>query len=266
MLLNGYFERFERHKMAFIILIFGLLIGSFLNVVIYRVPREESIAFPGSHCTNCNHSLAWYDNIPLFSYLFLRGKCRYCGVKISIQYPFVEALNGFVYIVLYLFFGFSLNFIFFSLISSALIAIGGIDLKEQIIPDSLVISILVISLIHKLSLFFINGIPLNILDSLFGLLVAGGLFLLIVLLSRGGMGGGDVTLIGALGFVLGLKGILLTIFLSFILGSVISIFLLGFKIKSRKDPIPFGPFIILGFYITLLFGDGLMNWYLGLLI
>jgi len=251
--------------MALIILIYGLLIGSFLNVLIYRLPREESIAFPGSHCTSCNHKLAWYDNIPVFSYLTLGGKCRYCKDKISIQYPFVESLNAFVYLIIYLFFGFSLDLIFYSLIASVLLAIGGIDLKEQLIPDSLVISILIISVIHKSLLYFISDIPFEIIGSILGLILAGGLFLLIVILSKGGMGGGDVTLIGALGFVLGVRDIFITIFLSFILGSIISLFLLGFKIKTRKDPIPFGPFIILAFFITLLFGDFLINWYFGIL-
>lgn len=248
-----------------LVLIFGLLIGSFLNVVIYRLPREESIVFPGSHCTSCNHELSWYDNIPVLSYIMLGGKCRYCKAKISFQYPFVELLNGFLFVIMYVFFGFSIDFIFYSLISSTLVAIGGVDLKEQLIPDSLVISILVLSVIHKALLYFISGVSTNIIDSILGLALAGGLFLLIVLLSRGGMGGGDVTLIGALGFVLGVKDILLVILLSFVLGAIISLFLLGFKIKSRKDPIPFGPFIILAFYITLLFGDSLIDWYFNLL-
>lgn len=253
--------------MIVLIAIYGLLIGSFLNVVIYRVPRNENIAWPGSHCTSCGHGLSWYDNIPVFSYLFLSGECRYCGEKISVQYPLVEAANAIIYIVLYIFFyQVRLDFLFLSLISSALIAITVIDLKEQIIPDSLVISVLVLSILHKTLLYFFEGIPFPIKDSLLGLVIAGGLFLLIVLVSRGGMGGGDVTLIGALGFVLGLRGILLVIFLSFLLGSLISVFLLATKIKSRKDPIPFGPFIVLGFWITLFIGDNLINWYANLLL
>lgn len=253
--------------MIILILIYGLLIGSFLNVVIYRIPRDESIAWPGSHCTSCGHGLKWYDNIPLFSYLLLRGKCRYCGDKISSQYPLVEATNAIIYLFLYILFqGINLDFIFLALISSALVAITFIDLREQIIPDSLVIAVLVLSVLHKTLLHFYEGIPFPLTDSLLGLIIAGGLFLLIVFFSRGGMGGGDVTLIGALGFVLGLKGILTVIFLSFVLGSVISIFLLAARIKSRKDPIPFGPFIVISFYITLFFGDNILNWYTGLFI
>ena len=253
--------------MIILIFIYGLLIGSFLNVVIYRIPREENIAWPGSHCPGCGHGLKWYDNIPLLSYLLLKGRCRYCKEEISLQYPLVEALNGIIYVLLYIFFyQVKLDFVFLALISSTLLAILVIDLKEQLIPDVLVVIVLISSIIHRALLHFLEGIPFPLTDSLLGLIIAGGLFLLIVFVSRGGMGGGDVTLIGALGFVLGLKGILTVIFLSFVLGSVISIFLLAARIKSRKDPIPFGPFIVISFYITLFFGDNILNWYTGLFI
>lgn len=253
--------------MIILIFIYGLLIGSFLNVVICRIPREENIAWPGSHCPGCGHGLKWYDNIPLLSYLLLRGRCRYCKEAISLQYPLVEALNGIIYVLLYIFFyQVKLDFVFLALISSTLLAILVIDLKEQLIPDVLVLIVLISSIIHKALLHFLEGIPFPLTDSLLGLIIAGGLFLLIVFVSRGGMGGGDVTLIGALGFVLGVKGILTVVFLSFVLGSVISIFLLAARIKSRKDPIPFGPFIVISFYITLFFGDNILNWYTGLFI
>ena len=253
--------------MIILIFIYGLLIGSFLNVVIYRIPREENIAWPGSHCPGCGHGLKWYDNIPLLSYLLLRGRCRYCKEEISLQYPLVEALNGIIYVLLYIFFyQVKLDFVFLALISSTLLAILVIDLKEQLIPDVLVVIVLISSIIHKALLHFLEGIPYPLTDSLLGLIIAGGLFLLIVFVSRGGMGGGDVTLIGALGFVLGVRNIFLVIFLSFILGSLISVFLLATKLKSRKDPIPFGPFIVMSFFITLFSGDFILNWYLNLLL
>jgi len=252
--------------MTLLIFIYGLIIGSFLNVLIYRIPRNESIAWPGSHCPVCSHSLKWYDNIPLFSYLVLKGKCRYCKTKISKQYPLVESLNAVVYIIMYIKFGFGIDFIFYSLMSSVLVAIIFIDLKEMIIPDSLVLSILVLSIIHKACNYFLYGISPDLMVSFLGLLLAVGLFLAIVIVSRGGMGGGDVTLVGALGFVLGVKYILLNIFLSFILGAIISIVLLAAKIKTRKDPIPFGPFIVLGFFITSLWGQDIINWYFTLLL
>ncbi|WP_312833132.1 prepilin peptidase [Sedimentibacter saalensis] len=252
--------------MKLLILIYGLVIGSFLNVCIYRIPRGESIAWPGSHCPTCSHSLSWYDNIPLFSYLVLEGKCRYCKTNISAQYPVVESLNALLYIIMYFRFGFGVDFIFYSSMSSVLLAIIFIDLKEMIIPDSLVLSILVVSVIHKTVNYFLYGISPGLISSFLGLLVAGGLFAAIVLLSRGGMGGGDVTLMGALGFVLGFKNILLNIFLSFVLGAIISIVLLAAKIKTRKDPIPFGPFIVLGFFITSLWGKVIINWYFNILL
>lgn len=251
--------------MTLLIFIYGLIIGSFLNVCIYRIPRGESIAWPGSHCPTCRHSLSWYDNIPLFSYLVLKGKCRYCKSGISSQYPMVESLNALLYIIMYFRFGFGVDFIFYSLMSSVLLSIIFIDLKEMIIPDSLVLCILVLSVIHKTVNYFLYGISPEIINSFLGLLLAGGLFAAIVLISRGGMGGGDVTLMSALGFVLGFKNILLNIFLSFVLGAIISIVLLAAKIKTRKDPIPFGPFIVLGFFITSLWGKVIINWYLNIL-
>lgn len=139
-----------------------------------------------------------------------------------------------------------------------------IDLKEMIIPDGLVVTILVLSLIYKITNYLIYKTPINFIDSLLGLLIAGGLFLAIVIISKGGMGGGDVALVGVLGFTLGVKLIMLTIFLSFVLGGIISLLLLATKIKTRKDPIPFGLFIVLGFIITLFLGELLIDWYLGI--
>lgn len=252
--------------MILLILIYGLIIGSFLNVCIYRIPRNESIAWPGSHCPTCSHNLKWYDNIPLVSYLVLKGKCRYCKTNISAQYPLVESFNAVIYIIMYMKFGFGVDFIFYSLISSILVAIIFIDLKEMIIPDSLVLCILVLSIIHKACNYFLYEVSPDLISSFLGLFLAGGLFLAIVILSRGGMGGGDVTLVGALGFVFGVKYIVLNIFLSFVLGAIISIVLLASKIKTRKDPIPFGPFIVLGFFISMLWGEVIINWYFSLLL
>ena len=250
--------------MLLLILLYGLIIGSFLNVLIYRIPRNENIAWPGSHCTTCGHDLKWYDNIPLVSYIILRGRCRYCGSHISAQYPIVEALNAVLYVSMYAKFGLGADFIAYSLISSLLLAIFVVDLKGMIIPDSLVVGILILSVVHKSVGYFLYNLPFGIFDSILGLLAAGGLFLIIMVVSGGGMGGGDVTLAGALGFVLGVEYVLLNIFLSFVLGAVISVILLAAKIKTRKDPIPFGPFIVLGFFITVLWGQEIINLYINL--
>lgn len=251
--------------MAILIFIYGLLIGSFLNVCIYRLPRDESIAFPASHCPSCSTSLKWYDNIPLFSYLTLQGRCRYCKDKISAQYPIVEVMNAIIYLVLFYKFKLSVDFIAYALITSALIVVFFIDLKHMIIQDKLIVTIVLFEILHKLALYFTDG-EVALKTSLLGAFLAGLLFLFIVVASRGGMGDGDITLIAALGFILGTRLIFLNIFLSFLIGAVVSVGLLGFKIKTRKDPIPFGPFIIIAFLLVLLFGESMINWYINLII
>lgn len=241
--------------------IFGSIIGSFLNVCIYRIPREESIAYPSSHCPKCSTPLKWYDLIPILSFLFQKGKCRYCGEIISPQYPIVELLNGILYIIIFHLYGTSVDFVFYSLIVSILIIISFIDYHHQVIPDSLVVITLILSICYKITIFILCKTPFNLLNSILGLLIGGGLFLIIALASRGGMGGGDIKLISVLGFILGFKKTLLNILLSFIIGAVFSLFLLLLKKKGKKDAIPFGPFINIAFIITLFFGDMIINWY-----
>lgn len=248
--------------MTILVFIYGLIIGSFLNVCIYRIPRDESICFPASHCPKCGLKLNWYDNIPMLSYMILMGRCRKCDNFISLQYPIVELVNGLIYVCLYLYFGFTIDFIFYSLISSVLIIIAFIDLLHMVIPDSLILVILILNTLQKIILFLFEKIDMNLLDSLLGLLLSGGLFLIIYILSQGGMGDGDVTLIASLGFVLGLKKVILNILLSFFIGALISILLLVTKVKSRKDPIPFGPFMVISFFITLFYGSNIIIWYL----
>ncbi|HLR20453.1 MAG TPA: prepilin peptidase [Tissierellaceae bacterium] len=244
-----------------IVFIYGLIIGSFLNVCIYRIPIQKNIAFPSSYCPKCNVHIRWYDNIPILSYLILLGQCRYCGDRISLQYPIIELLNAIIYSVLYYKFQFSLDFLFFSIISSILIIISFIDLKYMIIPDVLVSIIFISTIIHKILSHSMYNESINFLNGLAGFIISGVLFLAIVILSKGGMGGGDVTLISTLGFILGIKLILLNIFLSFLLGACISVILLSLKMKTKKDPIPFGPFIILSFFIVLLYGNNILSWY-----
>ncbi|WP_353095908.1 prepilin peptidase [Tissierella praeacuta] len=250
--------------MTILISLYGLLIGSFLNVCIYRIPKEESIVFPPSHCSNCNMRLKWYDLIPVFSFVFQRGKCRYCGEKISSQYLIIELLNAIIYLIIYKKFGFTLELFFYGFLFSLLIIITIIDLKHMIILDTLVILILAFSIMYKILSYLLYRKSPELLNSIGGLVLSGLFFILIILISKGGMGGGDVTLIGALGFILGIRNIFLAIFLSFTLGAIISIFLLITKIKGRKDPIPFGPFIVLGFFIVVFWGEELINWYMNI--
>lgn len=252
--------------MYIIIFILGITIGSFLNVCIWRIPREESIAFPPSHCPACSTPLRWYDLVPVFSYILLKGKCRYCGEKISPQYPIIELLNGIIYVIAFYFLRLSAEFVFLCIISSILLVISVIDYYHQIIPDSLVAVIFIAAVLYKVALKYTYNIPLNLVDSIIGLFGAGLLFILIAVVSNGGMGGGDIKLIAALGFILGWQQTILSILLSFVIGAIISIFLLLSKTKGRKDAIPFGPFINIAFGITLLWGDKLIDWYLKIFI
>ena len=248
--------------MHILIFTLGIIIGSFLNVCIYRIPKGESIAFPSSHCTYCSTPLKWYDLIPIFSFLFLKGKCRYCGGDISPQYPAVELLNGIIYIILFFYLGLSIDLVFYAFITSILIIISFIDYYHQIIPDELVLLILISTIISKAVTYFIYKTPLLLLDSISSFIGAGIIFIIIALVSNGGMGGGDIKLSAALGFILGLKKTLLNTLLSFIIGAICSIFLLLSGRKGRKDAIPFGPFINISFFITLLYGEEIIRWYI----
>ena len=242
--------------------IFGALIGSFLNVCICRLPREESIVTPGSHCPQCNNPIRFYDNIPLLSYLLLRGKCRHCGKPISIQYPIVEGVNALSSWVLFTTYGPSLSYFFFFAFVAALIVITVIDLQHQIIPDVISIPGMGVGLLGSLMLSH-----LSFLNSLGGLLLGGGSLFLVAtvyqwLFKREGMGGGDVKLLGMIGAFLGWKAVILTILLSSLVGSSIGILVMVLKGKDFKYAIPFGPFLSLGAVLTLFYGEAIIRWYL----
>ncbi len=245
-----------------LIFILGLLIGSFLNVCIYRIPINQSITFPPSHCTSCKTKLKPVDLIPVLSYLIRRGKCRYCGENISLQYPFIEILNGLIYILIFMNFGYSLNFTIHCIFSSLLIIIGTIDHKHTIIPDELVIFGLITGFIYRFILPLFSGKEILWLDSALGFLIGGGFFLLIAIVSAGGMGGGDIKLMGMLGLFLGMKKIIMVAFLSFFVGALFTLPLLLSKKKGRKDMIPFGPFIAFSAFITMLYYYDILNLYL----
>lgn len=248
--------------MNIIIALWGLVIGSFLNVCIYRIPRGESLAFPSSHCPSCENKLKYYNLIPMVSYLIQGGKCSYCGEKISPQYPLVELINMLLYLGLYYRFNWTLDLIFYSIILSLGLVITFIDLKHMIIPDSLVLAIFILNLIQKMANYYYGGQVLDLKSGLIAGLVGGLIFLLIYLVSGGAMGEGDIILISCLGFMLTWKLVVLNIILSFILGAIVSIGLLAFKIKDRKDPIPFGPFIMVSFTLVLFYGEEIINFYL----
>ena len=236
----------------------GAVIGSFLNVCIHRLPRRESLAFPGSHCPSCGKPIRAYDNIPILSFLLLRGRCRSCKTRISWQYPLVELLNGLGYLFLAFKFGWTLENIFYALFISSLLVITFIDFHYQIIPDRITYPGIAVGLIGSATV-----LPDGIQNALIGLALGGLLFYAVAWVSRGGMGGGDIKLIAMIGAFLGWTNVLLTILISSFLGSVVGIFLMLFHGKDRKYPVPFGPFLAMGAILSLFFGREMIRWYLG---
>lgn len=245
----------------FLVVIFGLVIGSFLNVCICRIANEESIAFPPSHCTNCGYELKAKDLIPVLSYIFLGGKCRSCKEKISIQYPIVEILNAILYIAIYLKFGFTLNLFKFCLFASLLIVIGFIDFKTKYVYNSTVVFGVVSGILFAvLEWMETKSIPWNYIAGAF---IGFGIIYLIVILTRG-MGEGDIDIALICGLFLGIKGILVTLFLAIVLGGIVATIILIFKLKERKAEIAFGPYLAIGGIIACLYGNSIIDFYLKL--
>lgn len=237
----------------------GLLVGSFLNVCICRIPNGESIVFPPSHCTKCNHKLGVLDLFPLFSWIFLKGKCRYCGEKISKQYPLIEAANMILWLFLFYKYQLSAEFIFSAILFSLFLVLTIIDIYHMILPDKLVIFGAIIGVLYTI---FVRQ---QYLDSLWGILAGGGFFLAIVLLSKGrAMGMGDVKLMAVLGLWLGLKAIVLTCGLAFVIGAVISVILVARQKAGAKTMVPFGPFICIGAAVSFVYCEPIINLYLKL--
>lgn len=239
-----------------VVAVFGLCIGSFLNVVVYRLPRGESLVVTRSHCPTCGHTLAWYDLVPFFSYLFLRGRCRYCQTTIPLRYPLMELLTAALFAGTFLKFGLQFALLKYLFLCALLIAVTFIDLESLIIPDRLVVTGLVAWLILGLP-----GGDVGIIPSLIGSAVTSGFLLLVTVASKGGMGGGDVKLGLVTGLFLGWPLGPLGLFLGICLGGVFAAFLLATRLKSRKEPIPFGPFIAAGTLMALFCGGQLLAWY-----
>jgi len=242
-----------------IVFLFGVVIGSFCNVVIYRLPRGKSIVSPGSQCRLCSSAIRPWDNIPLLSYLILKGRCRSCSEPISVRYPAVEFISGMLFVWLYFKFGFTMSFAVYALMASTLLVVALIDFDHKIIPNLITLPGIAIGL--SLSLW---ALPITPLASLFGLLIGGTLFYLIALVSKGGMGGGDIKLIAMIGAFLGWQGALFTIFSGALLGSLVGMILMLLGKKGRKDKVPFGPFLSCGAILFVLSGDDLIHWYFNL--
>ena len=244
--------------MGFIFEIFsfvlGAVVGSFLNVIILRLPEEKSIVFPASHCPKCQHAIRFYDNIPLISYLFLKGRCRDCGGSISGRYPLVEGLTAILSLLIYWKFGPSLQYLCVFLFTCSLVVITFIDLDHQIIPD--VISLPGIPVFFLAAVFVMN---LRFLDAFLGFLIGGGVlysvaFVYELITKREGMGGGDIKLLAMIGAFLGWQSLLFVLLISSFAGAAVGIVIMIAKGRDMKYAVPFVPFLSLGAVAYLFFG------------
>lgn len=247
-----------------LIAVLGALIGSFLNVCIHRVPRGESIVTPQSRCPSCRVSIRAFDNIPILSFLWLRGRCRRCRARISPRYPVVEALNAAGYLLIWERFGPTWDSVIYAAFFSALLVVTFIDWDYQIIPNVITFPGIAIGLFSAATI--LAG---GFLDALLGAVLGGGLLYAVAVasewvLKKEGMGLGDVKLLAMIGAFLGWKAVLVTIFIGALGGSLIGLILMGLHLKRRGDPIPFGPFLALGAVVALLAGPELVTWYLRL--
>ncbi|MBO8159238.1 A24 family peptidase [Thermosyntropha sp.] len=244
--------------MIFVVFVFllGLIIGSFLNVVIYRLPEGKSVVWPGSFCPECGIRLKALDLIPVLSYVFLKGRCRYCNSQISPVYPAVELLTGFLFVLVYMKYGLTLQTLTGIVLTSLLIPAAIIDIKKGIIPNKITYP----GVVAGLALSF-TGIGVK--NSLAGAASLAAVYLLAAVLSRGGMGGGDVKLAAVIGAFTGLKGALATFILSSLAGGIWALFLLATGKGGRKTEVRFGPFLAVSAWISFMFADEILFYYLG---
>ncbi len=239
-----------------IVFLYGIVIGSFLNVCIYRIPKKENIAIVRSHCMTCNHQLKWYDNIPLISWvILLRGRCRYCKAPISPQYPLVEFANGVLWVLTAVVKGFSIDSLLYALLFSALLTLSIIDFRTYEIPAGINIFILTLGLIMTV-LHYTEW-----LDHVIGFLAVSIPLYIIILVTDGrGIGGGDMKLMATAGLMLGWKLIVLAFALGCIIGAPIH--LIRMKVSGADRVLAMGPYLSVGIFIAALWGNNLISWYL----
>ena len=235
--------------------LFGIVIGSFLNVCIYRIPEKENIVKVRSHCMNCGHLLQWYELVPLLSYLFLGGKCRKCKAKISVQYPLVEALNGTLYVGIFMINGINVDSLLYCLLTSALLVLSIIDFRTYEIPLGINIFILIVGLIH-LGFHYTDWVTYVI--GFFAVSIP--IFIIILATHGKGMGGGDMKLMAVAGLLLGWKSIILAFLLGCIIGSIIHI--VRMKVTKADHVLALGPYLAVGIFISMLWGSSIINWYI----
>ena len=239
------------------IFLIGISIGSFLNVCIYRIPKKEDIVFERSHCMSCGNVLKWYELIPLFSFLVQGGKCRNCKTKLSVQYPLIELLNGLIYVWIFMAKGFQPESILFCICASVLIVISVIDWRTYEIPFGCNIIIGILGIVRV----FLN--LAHWYDYVIGFFAVSGLFLIMYWITKGrGIGGGDIKLMAAAGLLLGWQNILLSLMIGSIAGSVIHLALM--KIQGKDRVLAFGPYLAFGIFISMLYGNDIITWYLGM--
>ena len=248
--------------LGFWVFVMGAAIGSFLNVCIVRLPEGASLVKPGSHCPKCRSPIRFYDNIPLLSYLILRGKCRQCKAQISPRYFAVEGLSAFIALALFRTFGLSLEFVIYFIFFSALLVVIFIDLATLTIPDIITLPGIVVGVAASFLLPRITW-----LQSLLGLLAGGGVLCLVakgyqVLRKREGMGGGDIKLLAMIGAFLGIPGVIYTLFASSLAGSLAGVLLMLRDKSGGGTRIPFGPFLALAAMSYVFWGQTLIQWYL----
>lgn len=237
-----------------IVFLYGIVIGSFLNVLIYRIPRNESFVVSRSHCMSCGYQLKWYDLVPIFSYLLLKGKCRKCQKKISVQYPIVEAVNGILYLVVFAVNGWQITSIIYCIFTSLLIVLSVIDFRTYEIPKGINIAIGILGIVT------IAFDIANWLNYVIGFCSVSLFLMLLFLLSKGrAIGGGDIKLMAASGLVIGWKANILAFFLACLLGSIIHT--VRMKLTKEDHVLALGPYLAMGIFIAALWGEGLYEWY-----
>ena len=239
---------------------FGLVIGSFLNVCIYRLPRGAFLAESRSRCPSCGTTLRWVDLAPVLSYLLLRGKCRYCEARISPVYPMIESLNGVAWLCAFKTYDYSLSALLVAILLSALIVIAAIDIGHRIIPDSMHVVILILALVR---MALVGGAPL--MSHVIGAFAVSVPLLIAAIVTKGGMGGGDIKLMAAAGLFLGYKLILFSLLAGSVVGAIVSVALMSAKKLGMKSAVPFGPFLAFGIALAALRGDAIITWYVSIL-
>ena len=265
---------------AILFLLLGLVIGSFLNVCIDRLPFKESTVSPPYHCQSCNKRLAVKDMIPVISYLSFKGRCRYCQIKIPLRVLIVELISGIGFLLLYMYYGFSIELALVLFYFCIFLIIFFIDIEHHLILDKVVYpsaaTALIISIFlpyldfapsivineHFMNIGWASGIVSSLIGGLAGLVI----FIIIALISRGGMGQGDIKMVGLIGFIVGYPLIFVPLFIAIVIGGVVALLMIIARIKSRKQSIAFGPFLSIGAMSAILWGNEILNWYLNLIL